>query len=519
MIKEAHFSIYENEADEAGVPFASFGSSAYNIHITCSYKNRQAGYTTSRCISRPENKGNFLKSLTELGYDIEHMAIELFDRYGRLNRRFIKHVIQKGSGVFGAELDKGALILIQAILIPSKEYRRKGLGRGMMLALLERAKQRATEVPNRTLYVMVKPEPFSTGALEEGWQRALDSAIAFYRSIGFRRVGASNYFCFALDPRHMAHTLPASADYDPPPRLEYDFMAPPLSENQQAVQKIMEKFIYTVGLTTEVQAPDDAQLVENFQTLKDTDDAWKQIDEEDRNILHHTAYAHLILSTKWILENIDPKQELSLARNWQGLTPLEALQIQLDDSRKFSEPPSQEMSFDSSDRFRGYSPEAIECLSLLTYGMTCNSLSDIQTLRLKYGCTCGECIGGFISPRMERALRHEIKVLCQKKKIADPTCVPKFGIFTNNAEGFKDFCLHLDALMVSKETPNVRNLLLGLHTADEDTVKAAWEIVIKGAMNHDELIGVKWPKFTDVAGLKECRNDHEFGMVRLACGL
>jgi hypothetical protein len=48
--------------------------------------------------------------------------------------------------------------------------------------------------------------------------RHLGAAIAFWRSLGFRRIGASGCFGLATDPAHKAHKIPQTDDYDPQER-------------------------------------------------------------------------------------------------------------------------------------------------------------------------------------------------------------------------------------------------------------------------------------------------------------
>lgn len=40
-------------------------------------------------------------------------------------------------------------------------------------------------------------------------------AQQFFRSLGFRRVGSTDFFALARDKNHTSHSLLASDDYDP----------------------------------------------------------------------------------------------------------------------------------------------------------------------------------------------------------------------------------------------------------------------------------------------------------------
>ncbi|KAL2824397.1 hypothetical protein BDW59DRAFT_147604 [Aspergillus cavernicola] len=57
-----------------------------------------------------------------------------------------------------------------------------------------------------------------------------------------------------------------------------------------------------------------------------------------------------------------------------------------------------------------YSSPAVECLSLLDETPSGED-PDFSTSRLKYGCTCGQCTGGYLSPRMKLALLNQAGAL------------------------------------------------------------------------------------------------------------
>jgi hypothetical protein len=69
------------------------------------------------------------------------LAFDLFDRYGRLRSEFKDHPIRKGSGVWSKELDTGDILLIEEIKI-DKAYGRRGLGKKIMGAMLEKAREK-----------------------------------------------------------------------------------------------------------------------------------------------------------------------------------------------------------------------------------------------------------------------------------------------------------------------------------------------------------------------------------------
>ncbi|KAL4760952.1 uncharacterized protein BDW70DRAFT_136527 [Aspergillus foveolatus] len=87
-----------------------------------------------------------------------------------------------------------------------------------------------------------------------------------------------------------------------------------------------------------------------------------------------------------------------MARDINGYTPLEALQEKLETMQTREEIGSRVLNL--SDHFRGYPDTAVSCHSLLSGPETLG----LNNERLRWGCTCRECLGGFLSARMRKTL-------------------------------------------------------------------------------------------------------------------
>jgi hypothetical protein len=126
------------------------------------------------------------------------------------------------------------------------------------------------------------------------------------------------------------------------------------------------------------------------------DPRWTSTDADGNTVLHLAAISVKPNSIQWILR----RDKVLLHRhNAHGETPLDALLASLEDSRttrRFNA-----LTEDISDQFSGFSDTAIDCLNFLNGG---TKVTDVDWQRLKYGCTCGQCISGFLSPRMCFAL-------------------------------------------------------------------------------------------------------------------
>lgn len=118
---------------------------AINGFVTCTglplegSAERKVGHCNGKLIRRDRIRANFYHEMEEPSRETSLVAFDLFDRYGRLRGEFKDHEIRKGSGVWSDELDNGDILLIEEVKI-DKEYRRRGLGKRIVAALLEKAR-------------------------------------------------------------------------------------------------------------------------------------------------------------------------------------------------------------------------------------------------------------------------------------------------------------------------------------------------------------------------------------------
>ncbi|KAL8706517.1 MAG: hypothetical protein Q9201_000449 [Fulgogasparrea decipioides] len=92
-------------------------------------------------------------------------------------------------------------------------------------------------------------------------------------------------------------------------------------------------------------------------------------------------------------------EQLRQQENYEGETPLELMEATLEERRVKME--VNLLTIARSDDFGGYPSEHIACMVLLR---NMKGASNLDLERLAYGCNCGQCISGFISPRLAYAL-------------------------------------------------------------------------------------------------------------------
>lgn len=552
------FEIYLQEDDD------EFQEWMQTIHVQCSHEGKYIGGGFGRYVKRNRIRSNFWRDMEEPCQELSQIAFDVFDRYGCLRQDLKSHVVRKGSGVWGSELDHGSFFEIEDMFF-EKEWRRKGLGTQLVNFLL--AKARAGE--RNPLFTLVIPgwlnrdirtdiDGKTRKEQQEITGNARNGATAFYRALGFRRIGASYYFGLAVDPHHPAHALPSNADFDP---LDEE---PDIDEPPEGYERTYEelfgdptKISWRLKLLEErlplhhaaITLP-DKECVEFFKEFKMSEKPigeWLKVDRSFKNVLHIAASETKIQSVRWLLENVDDDQKLSSARDVDGYTPLEAFESHIETRRNRMEHGA--MTIVIADKFQGHSAEAIGCLAALR---KIENLSAIQYLRLKYGCTCGECIDGFLSPRMKFAL------LCKAELYHDMLCEDigdgKFWCMSNDflfdhvapdiqrnfrtnkslRQGYANIFDHTAIALRANMAPTIVNVINTWRGSSEwppvtrnfyergGNAESAISLIFEHARDQDEYAGdgEHMTVFeTHIDALPECRNDHEFGFVALCCGI
>ncbi|KAK0124015.1 hypothetical protein ONS95_009002 [Cadophora gregata] len=147
-------------------------------------------------------------------------ALDLCNRDGTLQSRHMMHP-------WGKEINHGA-ILILSLFIVEEGYRRQGIAQTLLQAQIAKAEKQKRGLR----FMFVKPgvvpddverQLYGRTSLEESRivkRRAYANAVRFYRTFGFRRVGLTNWFCFAMDPEHPSHNVALDDDPDPVPNTK-----------------------------------------------------------------------------------------------------------------------------------------------------------------------------------------------------------------------------------------------------------------------------------------------------------
>lgn len=396
----------------------------------CTYDGVAVATARARYIDREDIRSEFWKKMEVPSREMCDMAFQVFDRYGTVKTKYKGHPVQRGTGIWGKELDYGPLFLIEELHVAALELRRRGLGHKIVSLLLDKAKQfclgekgdgenadlvyGSNEAFERawTLHALVSPgiltvdiESQLVGRDAEDRlmirTRAQFGAIYFWRACGFRRIGASRCFAFSYDSQHRSRTIDAASDFDPRRDYSGDLEDEELDEKASfsRIKKLkIEKLRGSLPLHHAALTLADDELKVFFMTHANDNIGWDRVTNSEATLLHLTACKLKPLSTRWLLENVPSTDSWKMARDIDGNTPLEALQENLETMRTHKEVNTRVLNL--SDHFRGHPDSAVSCLALLS-GQDSLRRTDAC---LRYGCTCGECLEGFLSSRMSSSL-------------------------------------------------------------------------------------------------------------------
>jgi hypothetical protein len=78
---------------------------------------KKVAYCKAKLIRRNQMRDDFYGQMEPPSRETSMLAFDLFDRYGRLRSEFKTHPVIKGTGIWGQELDRGDMLLIEEVLV------------------------------------------------------------------------------------------------------------------------------------------------------------------------------------------------------------------------------------------------------------------------------------------------------------------------------------------------------------------------------------------------------------------
>ena len=417
------------------LPYGSFRKwlipifASATIHTDESHPPVQVGEALAFIIRRTAIQHTFHETMEPPHRGTMDLALDLFDRYGRLKDDIRTHPLRKGSGVWKEELDDGNLVLIEKVKV-ERRYRRKRVGSKLILHILEQALTSRHNVA----YAFAAPAAYRNDDGGTGDAKPssvphhvkVEGVASFLRLLQFRRVGLTGWFALARDSEHPSRRL--ARDKDPNPKQEIDDMIDSDSDEetiicnadftQTRVKKSEWDARWLGGNPKQQPAitsrnrplhyavktlPDKDALVFLMSHTRDgvlEEFPLESLDGRGDTLLHVAAKASKPACVAWLLGQ-PTIAAFTKTDNYAGYTPLEGLQAKLED-RRVRAPHGFSRTRLMADKFDGFDEDSTACL-LLLQGLK-DPLPE-QRMRAKFGCSCNECLEGFLSPRMLMKLR------------------------------------------------------------------------------------------------------------------
>ncbi|KAL8861126.1 MAG: hypothetical protein Q9178_002340 [Gyalolechia marmorata] len=246
-------------------------------------------------------------------------------------------------------------------------------------------------------------------------------------------------------------------------------------------------------------------------------------------------------SLNWLLDQ-SFAHDLKGMRNLEGETPLEALEASLEEHRIKLR--YRMLTVPISDKYDGVRHEELLCLMKLK-GI--NPTSALQVDRVRFRCTCGGCLGGFLSPRVAFALECQGDIYDQAM---DPECgddqdgaawcghwdeqlghvrpdvVVNMSTNKSYRQGFCNLFGYVAQCLRAKRVPTTTNVLdfvsewppvVSNYIKRGGTVAAVVLACYDTAIEQDKNFGDGFHEYLsseDIEKLPRCRNDGEFAFSR-----
>ncbi|KAJ7503111.1 ankyrin repeat family protein [Mycena galericulata] len=473
-------------------------------------------------ISRAYCADSFLEILDEDMDEMHQFSVTLFDKHGSVRPHLVDPGYRSGTGCWGREMDAGQLVYILDMSVDQK-HRGRGIGTWTLRQFLGSEHVQIDDT------VICWPTPIRIRD-KDIWNSVRTKQIAFFRKNQFRRIGRTNFFGYSPKPDHPSRSIPLANDVG---ALDEDFDATASNFEERQLQFPLHCAI------VEDKTEDIAATIQSFYD-KDPDSIHKADDMGFTPIFVAVSSTNVFATRKLLEWNL--RADLENAVNAEGVTPQERLVDTMRSGREFAEIFLQ---------WKGYSEEELTIQSLLKQAMGQTVNEDLN--KLKYGCTCNCCAGGWLSPRMRFRLHvdagfwkdsmpmnfssftkgrpsHPTDMMDSPSRFIPPALYPNFYL-----SFYRGYCNVLDGifLLLSSES-SVLSAEGVLHFIPMDMysqfyfqkggrIEYAFDSITNCAEEQsplgDDTFSETFGDDEDWVALPTCANDLEFKLVRRMIGL
>ncbi|KAF7289340.1 Ankyrin repeat family protein [Mycena indigotica] len=319
-------------------------------------------------IVRTEFRDDFLVTLYEELFELS----ELFDKYGRVRPRIIEPGYHSGTMCWGEELNKGDLFYIFSVSVKEELHvNGQGIGSWLLNKFLRSQRIQQEDI------VICWP---TYNDIDDPVEETGDRQVAFFRKNHFRRIGRTRFFGYSRNNRHVSRLLSIEEDVE---ELGAGFKEAPTDPQRE------------YPLRHAIRCDKTSRIVDTIQEYYDRDPSSIHAFDWAGFTPLHTAADNVNLFALRKLLSWDMSADLVNITNASGETPLGALQLQMNCDRT-------DVDTQLVYNWEGYPEDELEAEFLLKQrmGIPVPSTLGEYIQKSRYGCTCGQCTGGWLSPRM-----------------------------------------------------------------------------------------------------------------------
>ncbi|KAI0360797.1 hypothetical protein OH77DRAFT_1586334 [Trametes cingulata] len=391
-----------------------------NVYVDALHpREGRVGSLVALQVDRERCRGSLLEIMDEESQELSDFALTLFDKFGRLKPELAENEYLKGTGVWGRELDQGPILYVLSVDVQDK-FRRNGVGS----LLLDKLAHSAYASAGTHLFAW--PSPSIQPDTKEEWERQRTIAVELFHKNHYRRVGRTSFLAYAPDSAHPSRALPIGDDLEST-AASFQPGEQPVPLQGAGIRMLPDGTVaWGEHQAQDINAQDDAtyplhhmiEMVVLGIPVQDMEgairDAYsrdvslvRQKDDRGFTPLHVSAYAANLAAAKALLAlpaESGIADDLRARDNVAGRTPLELCEQKKRELK--------EMMQTIVGNWPGHNLEALHIVWLLkrAVGEDVGLGEDEFVNARRWGCTCGQCTEGWLSPRMRFRLRWVAEV-------------------------------------------------------------------------------------------------------------
>ncbi|KAL6302447.1 hypothetical protein BKA93DRAFT_736745 [Sparassis latifolia] len=359
--------------------------------------------------------------------ELEMMGRVLFTKYGEVRPWIVEDEQLKGTGCWGNELSDGMLIYILSVRVPDEASRGRGLGSLALRSLLR------SEHVQKDDIILAWPTLHDQSQHDEETK----NLSSFYHKCESERLQTSRGDTII---GHPSRKIPSSNDAgflrtheEADVRATVQnrllrgtssqlFVDNKVEEKEEYARKYPLHNKIFCATKEDIEQIIRATFLQNPLSIRRQDD-------EGFTPIHRAAEAHNLIATNVLLE-LGVQEDLVKRDNAPLRTPLMLCTDQLRLTRELQETRHR--------RWLGYSYSGLRVEAMLKRAMGQYAGTDDEYVQKNsWGCTCGQCVGGWLSPKIRYALEacaeclYDSLLEMQKCIFVDGQPITEQSILTN----------------------------------------------------------------------------------------